>query len=157
MHKKMHWVWGGVFVFLFPSAVQAEIKPNALVSDGMVIQQGKTTTGWGTATGEDNITVELGLGVGEKPVQVTGMVDKDGKWAAHIPAQKAGGPYSLTISGKGSKVEIKEVYIGEVWICSGQSNMEWHLSNCENAEEARKTSQNEKIRLFTVPRLRLAK
>jgi len=154
MLKKMHWVWAGVFVFLFASAVQAEIKPNALISDGMVLQQGKTTTVWGTATGEDNITVELGLGVGEKPAKATGMVDKEGKWAAHISPQKAGGPYSLTISGKGSKVEIKEVYIGEVWICSGQSNMEWHLGNCENAEEARKNSHNEKIRLLTVPHLR---
>src|SRR5258708_38448258 len=102
MLKKMHWVWAGVFVFLFTSAVQAEIKPNALVSDGMGIQQGKTTTVWGTATGEDNITVELGLGVGEKPVQVTGMGDKDGKWASHIPPQKAGGPSSLTIYGQSS-------------------------------------------------------
>src|SRR5258707_6709635 len=152
MLKKMHWVWAGVFVFLFASAVQADIKPNSLISDGMVLQQGKTSTIWGTATGEDNITVELGLG--EKTVKATGMVDKDGKWAAHIPAQKAGGPYSLTISGKGGKIEIKEVYIGEVWICSGQSNMEWHLGNCENAEDARRNSQNEKIRLFTVPRLR---
>jgi sialate O-acetylesterase len=156
MLKKMHWVGAGVFVFLFTSAVQADIKPNALVSDGMVLQQGKITTVWGTATGEDNITVELGLG--EKPFKATGiMVDKDGKWAAHIPPQKAGGPYSLTISGKGSKIEIKEVYIGEVWICSGQSNMEMGLGACENGEEARKNSKNEKIRLFTVPRLRIDK
>ncbi|MFL5241670.1 MAG: sialate O-acetylesterase [Gemmataceae bacterium] len=148
MAKNARLALPGVLVFLLASAVQAEIKPHALISDGMVLQQKATSTVWGTAKPDEDITVVLGS---VKPVTV--RADKEGKWTAQIPGQKAGGPYALTISGKDEKdtVKLKDVYIGEVWICSGQSNMEMGLGGCENGEEARKKSQNEQIRLFTVP------
>jgi sialate O-acetylesterase len=66
-----------------------------------------------------------------------------------LPALEAGGPYTLTITGK-NKVTVKDVYVGEVWVCSGQSNMEWPVWASENALALIKESRNPKIRLFTV-------
>jgi sialate O-acetylesterase len=144
----------GLVLLVSGVCVRADIKPHALISDGMVLQQGQTITLWGTGAGPNEaLAVELtGL---EKPVSATCKADKEGKWQAFLPSQTAGGPYTLTIKGAaGSPIKINEVYIGEVWVCSGQSNMEWQLNNSANAEEARKKSTNEKIRLFTVPHLR---
>jgi sialate O-acetylesterase len=74
---------------------------------------------------------------------------KDGTFLAELSAMKAGGPYKLTIKGKNT-VTVQDVLVGEVWVASGQSNMEMHLSNCEKAKEAIAASTNPKIRLFTV-------
>jgi sialate O-acetylesterase len=78
---------------------------------------------------------------------------KDGKWKVvlELAPDLAGGPYTLTIKGKNT-ITLKNVYVGEVWICSGQSNMEWPVSLTRNADEAIEKAKNPKIRLFTVPK-----
>jgi sialate O-acetylesterase len=130
---------------------RADVKVPGLFSDGMVLQQGAECKIWGTAEANENVTVELNLGKGG--VAVGAAADKDGKWVAKLPAQKAGGPYTLTIQGK-NKIALKDVYVGEVWVCSGQSNMEMRLDKCADGAKHVKESQNPKIRLFTVPRAR---
>jgi sialate O-acetylesterase len=143
----------GLVLLLLAITAHANIKPHALISDGMVLQQGQTITLWGTGAGpNEEIAIELtGL---EKPVGATCKADKEGKWKAFLPSQAPGGPYALTFKGAGTPIKINDIYIGEVWVCSGQSNMEMRLNGCTNAEEARKKSANEKIRLFTVPFLK---
>src|SRR5262249_18626738 len=133
---------------------RGEIKPNALISSGMVLQRDKTITLWGSATAGDTLTITLNA---KSPVESTYKVETSGKWKALIPAQKEGGPYTLTIEGKvdDPKITINDVYIGEVWVCSGQSNMEMGLAGAD-PEEAQKRSRNEKIHLFTVHRARSA-
>src|SRR5262249_18054844 len=75
--------------------------------------------------------------------------DKDGKFLIKLPVMKAGGPYTLTVKGK-NDVTLKDVWFGEVWVCSGQSNMEWKLSQSFEPKKDIRDSKSPKIRLFTV-------
>ena len=77
---------------------------------------------------------------------------KDGKWLVQLDNLKAGGPFEMTIAGK-NEIHLKNVYVGDVWICSGQSNMEMALFSTENAAKAIAGSKNPNIRLFTVPKI----
>ncbi len=139
-------------VCLASQQARADVKPHALFTDGMVLQQGVGCPIWGTADPGEEISASLDatyLAVGAKSIQA----EADGRWKITLPSStiKAGGPYKLTIKGKNT-ITLKEVYVGDVWICSGQSNMEWPLRLTHNAEEAIKNAKNSKIRLFTVPK-----
>jgi sialate O-acetylesterase len=127
--------------------VRANVTPNPLFGNGMVLQQGIKCPVWGKAAPDEEVRVTF-KGDGDA-VEEKATADKDGKWRVDLPAQKAGGPYTLSIEGK-NKIALKDVYVGEVWVCSGQSNMEWPLSASAGAKEAITASKNPKIRLFTV-------
>ncbi len=135
--------------------VRADVKLNPLFTDGMVLQRGVDCPIWGTADPDEEISVGIEkegiLGFSVKPW--TRKAKADGQWKGAIPMStiKAGGPYTLTIKGKNTLV-LKDVYVGDVWICSGQSNMEMPVAATHNAEEVIKNAKNPKIRLFTVPR-----
>jgi sialate O-acetylesterase len=126
---------------------RADVKPHALFSDGAVLQQGVKVPVWGSCDADETVVVQADF-PGGNAMKVPAVV-KDGKFLAELPALKAGGPYTLTIKGKNT-VTVKDVLVGEVWLASGQSNMEMHLESCENAKEAIAASANPKIRLFTV-------
>jgi sialate O-acetylesterase len=136
---------------LLAPAARADVKPHALFSDGMVLQQRVQCPVWGTADPGEEISVSLstqGEVVSTKPVRA----DKDGKWRIDLPTLSAGGPFQMIIKGKNT-VTLKDVYVGEVWICSGQSNMQWTVNQGGgNVKEVVANSKNPKIRLFTVPR-----
>jgi sialate O-acetylesterase len=132
--------------------VRADVKPHALFSDGMVLQQGAQCPIWGTADPGEQVSVIFET----KPRAATTIAaavnaDNDGKWRInlHLASEMAGGPYTLTIKGKNT-IPLKDVYVGEVWVCSGQSNMEWPLARTVNAEEAIQNAKNPMIHLFTV-------
>jgi sialate O-acetylesterase len=130
---------------LHASTARAEVKPHPLISDGMVLQQGPRANIWGTADrGEEIVTVTF-LGHEYKTA-----VGPDGKWIVQLTDLKAGGPHEMTIAGT-NKVTIKNVLIGEVWVCSGQSNMEMQLQSCADPQKAIAESKNPNIHLFTVP------
>ncbi len=95
----------------------ADVKLPALISDNMVIQRHVSVPIWGSADLGEKVTVNFN-GKNFKAV-----ADKDGKWMIKLKALKAGGPYEMTVSGK-NKIVVKDVMVGEVWICSGQSNMQ---------------------------------
>jgi sialate O-acetylesterase len=97
----------------------ADVKPASLFCDHAVLQQGRPLPVWGTAEEGEKVTVSFSG-------QTLSTVARDGKWSVRIPAQPAGGPHLLTIAGK-NRIEITDVYIGEVWVCGGQSNMERQL------------------------------
>jgi sialate O-acetylesterase len=158
MLKRLPFV-AAALVLLVPAA-RADIKPHPLCSDGMVLQQGRTCRVWGTADPEEEFTFiwkfgDKAIGGGKH------KADKDGKWSAVVPLDpklegapegfiaKAGGPYEITIKGKNT-VTIKDIYVGEVWVASGQSNMEQSINATANADEAKKNAKNPKLRLFTV-------
>jgi sialate O-acetylesterase len=132
-----------LIVGLHGSALAA-VKPHPLVSDGMVLQQGIKAPVWGTADPGEEITVKF---LDQEQKTAAG---KDGKWLVRLDNLKAGGPYELTIRGTNT-VEIKNVLVGEVWVCSGQSNMEWPLRASADGAKAIADSANPKIRLLTVP------
>jgi len=78
---------------------------------------------------------------------------RNGKWTVKLPALKAGGPDTLIVEGK-NRIELKNVLVGEIWICSGQSNMEWPLNKSFESEKDIAGAANPNLRLFTVPKLK---
>jgi sialate O-acetylesterase len=114
----------------------------------MVLQQHTKCPIWGTAAPKEKITATLNTGTGG--TGVGSSADENGNWRLILPTQGAGGPYSLTIKGEKDTITIKDVYVGEVWIASGQSNMEWSVNAGETPAEIKAHSKNPKLRLFTV-------
>jgi sialate O-acetylesterase len=129
-------------------ATRADVKPASIFGDNMVLQQGMSGVPvWGTADPGEAITVSLG------GLMAEATADDKGRWMARFVGLGAGGdPTTLTITGKGSSVTFKNVVIGEVWICSGQSNMQWAVRQSAEPEVTAANAKYPQIRLFTVPR-----
>jgi len=112
----------------------------------MVLQRDEPIAVWGWADDGEEVTVRLNHSEAKAHTQ-------NGKWKLYLPKQKAGGPHELTVLGK-NELRFQNVLVGEVWICSGQSNMEWPLRAAYEAQSAIQNSQNPKIHLLTVPKLK---
>lgn len=123
----------------------AEVKPATIFGSGMVIQQGIENAVWGWADKNEKVHVAIN---GKNAKTVT---DKTGKWMVKLPPMEYGGPYTLTITGK-NKIQFTNVMVGEVWLCSGQSNMEFSVSEALHADEEISNANYPSIRLFTVAR-----
>jgi len=132
-------------LFAFVSSVNAEITLPKIFSSNMVLQQGMEIPVWGWADSGEEVMVSF------NGVSVRATTDTDGKWMVKLPVQAYGGPYKLTVKGKNT-IAFENVMIGEVWVCSGQSNMEWPLANAKNGQEAVAEANYPNIRLFTVPK-----
>ena len=124
------------------SCLSAAVQPNSLFSDGAVLQQGIPIPVWGNANEGEKITVQLNA-------QTATTVAKDAKWMVRLAPQSAGGPYTLSISGENS-VTINNVMIGEVWVCAGQSNMQFELLKADNATEEIPKADYSNMRMFRV-------
>jgi sialate O-acetylesterase len=128
-----------------PAAARAEVKPNSLFSDGAVLQQGVAVPVWGTANDGEKVTVKFQR-------QTLTATAKDGRWLVRLKPLKAGGPFTLTVASESNTLTITNVLVGEVWLASGQSNMEFALSRAANAAETVAAAGDPQLRLFTVPR-----
>lgn len=128
-----------------PAALEAAVTPNALFSEHAVLQQGVKAAVWGTTDQAEDVIVSF---AGQK---VT-TTPADGKWRVNLEPLAAGGPHVMTINQGATTVEIKDVLVGEVWICGGQSNMRWTLKQCDDGSEAIANSANDQLRLLTIPR-----
>jgi sialate O-acetylesterase len=122
--------------------LRADVRPNPLFTDGAVLQRDQTIPVWGTARDGEKVTVEL---AGQK-VSTTA---KNGVWRVDLQPLKTGEPLTMTITGDNT-VTIKNILVGEVWVCSGQSNMEWKFAACANTAEERPKANYPKVRMFTV-------
>src|SRR5262245_35430458 len=126
MTKENPWRLLFVLSFLllpcFSKPAFAEVHLPSLIGDNMVIQQGQKVRFWGTANPGEKISVSLA------GIQAVAFAENNGNWEVMIGPFKAGGPFDLTLKGANT-LKIKNVLIGEVWVCSGQSNMEWPLIN----------------------------
>ncbi|MDD4226972.1 MAG: sialate O-acetylesterase [Mariniphaga sp.] len=144
----------GLFLFfsLISLFVQAEIKLPAIFGNHMVLQQQTDAAIWGkSAAGK---TVRVNTSWNNKNYQV--QSDQQGNWKVKVNTPRAGGPYEITVSD-GTTLKLEDVLIGEVWICSGQSNMAMPMKGYHNqpvigSNEAIATSANPDIRLITVER-----
>jgi len=125
---------------------RADVKLPGLFSDNMVLQQGMRLPIWGWADDGEKVTVTFR---GKK----ASATARNGKWMVKLPSQKAGGPDTLAVEGK-NKIDVRNVVVGEVWICSGQSNMEFPLGRSFESEKDIATSANPNIHLFTAPQLK---
>jgi sialate O-acetylesterase len=133
------------FAFLFlASGARADVKLPALFSDNMVLQQGMRVPVWGWADEGERVTVTF------RGRKVSATATK-GKWRVTLPSLKAGGPDTFTVEGR-NRIELRNVLVGEVWVCSGQSNMEWSLGRSFEPEKDIASSANPGLRLFTVPK-----
>ena len=142
MGKFKHVVSVSLAILLTLSALasQAAVKPNPLFSNGAVLQQGMRLPVFGTAT-DEKVTVEF---QGQK---VSAIVS-GGYWILHLKPLRAGGPFTMKIND----LELTNILVGEVWLCSGQSNMGFMVSQSENAEPAIASSKDSMLRLLTVPK-----
>jgi len=125
---------------------QAEIKLPAIIGDHMVLQQGQKNPLWGWASPGEKITVTVD---GQSH---SATADEKGKWKVSLDPLKVGGPYEITIKGKES-ITLKDVLSGEVWICSGQSNMAMAVASSNDADLEIMTANYPKIRLISVPQV----
>lgn len=121
----------------------ADVRLPALICDSMVLQQGTRAKIWGWADPDEAVTVAIG------DQAITRKADNRGKWYVRLRPMTAGGPYTMTISGKNSIV-IENVAVGEVWVCSGQSNMSMDVDKCINAEAEIASGDYPMLRCFTV-------
>ncbi len=129
------------------SAALADVRLPAVIADNMVLQRGEKVPIWGWAAPGEEITVSAGwLSMGW-----TVTADRDGKWRFEMTPPKAGGPHEMTLRGKNT-VAIKNILVGEVWVCSGQSNMQWSVKQSANAEQEIAAANLPNIRLFSVQR-----
>lgn len=133
-----------VWVFLTMTISQAQIRVAHIFGDHMVLQRNKEIPVWGWASSKEKVTVKLG---GQTKVVQAGS---DGKWMIKFAAMPAGGPFQLLISAKSGKITLNDVLIGEVWICSGQSNMEWPVNRADNADNEKQAAAFPQIRHFKV-------
>lgn len=124
---------------------QTEARPfvSPMFSDNMVLQRGQAVPVWGWAKAGKKVQVSVAGKSG------SAIADADGKWVAKVGPLPVGGPYDLKISGAQSAT-YHNVLVGDVWVCSGQSNMEMGIGNVNNAEEEIKSANYPQIRLFTV-------
>ena len=126
----------------------AAVRLPAVFGDHMIIQQNKPIIVWGWAAAQETVTIRL---AGQEAQAIAGA---DGAWKAVLPAVKAGGgPLELTVAGsKSAPVAFKDVLAGEVWLCSGQSNMEWWLASTFSSGPEVLRADDPMIRLFNVPK-----
>src|SRR6185369_7806829 len=125
----------------------AHIQVSGLFSDNMVLQQGVSVPIWGYAHEGDKVTVTFR---GQKVSATAHNL----KWSLKLHALKAGGPDTLTIATETHKLQFTNVMVGEVWICSGQSNMEWPLSSAFEPANDIASATNTLIRIFKVPNVK---
>ncbi|MCA9117075.1 MAG: sialate O-acetylesterase [Planctomycetaceae bacterium] len=127
------------------ATAQAEVKLATIFGDSMVLQRELPVPVWGTADAGEKVTVTFG----DQSKEAT--ADDAGKWQVKLDPLKASSePQELKAAGS-STVVLKDVLVGEVWICSGQSNMEWRLATAMNPKEEIAASDHPLIRLFDVP------
>jgi sialate O-acetylesterase len=129
-------------IFGAAAPVSAEVKLNPLFSDGAVLQRGCEVPVWGTARDGEKVTVEFG----DQKLTTTAA---KGAWRVNLKPLAAGGPFSMKVSGD-NQVTIENLLVGEVWICSGQSNMQFGLAGATTGKTAIENANFPKIRFFTV-------
>lgn len=132
-------------LLLLAAPAFCDVQLPKIFGDNMVLQRDKDINIWGWANPKEKVTVQLNK---QSKIVITG---KDGKWKLSLAAEAAGGPYQLIVKGKNT-ITINNVLIGDVWICSGQSNMEWTLQNTNNATEEIRQANYPSIRHFEVPK-----
>jgi sialate O-acetylesterase len=152
MDTRKRTLLGIVFISLlcagFAPGLSAEVKLPAVIGDHMVIQQGMPVTIWGWAAKSEQVVVRLG-GQEQKA-----RAAADGKWRVVFdPLKAAGSALEMTVHGeKGPDLVVKDILVGEVWLCSGQSNMEWAMEWLAYTTPDIMKADHPRLRLFQVPK-----
>ena len=134
-----------VLVLAMSHAGLADVRLPKVIGSQMVLQREKPLKIWGWADTGEKVTVEC---AGSKE---TATANDKGEWLVTLPPMKAGGPHTMTVSGNNT-VTLTDILVGEVWIGSGQSNMEFGVSGTNDAEKEIAAAKHPNIRLFLVPK-----
>ncbi len=135
-----------LLLFSAPLNIFAEVGMPAIFSDHMVLQREKELTFWGWADARERVRIIIG------EQTKTTRADKNGDWSVKIDPLQTGGPIEILVQGKNNQLLFDNVLVGDVWLASGQSNMEWPVSRSDNPEEEIKMADYPQIRIFDVER-----
>ncbi|MEP6676253.1 MAG: sialate O-acetylesterase [Ferruginibacter sp.] len=132
-------------IFCITAKLYSQVRVPQIVSDSMILQRDARLKIWGWASAQEKITVKFN----SKTYKT--KADEKGNWSVYLSPMKAGGPYSMSISGI-NNISLKEILIGDVWLCSGQSNMEHYMAQHEvlYAKEIAEVNYPQ-IRQFKIP------
>lgn len=130
-------------LLLISFAASADVRLPAIFQDHMVLQRGQPVAVWGWGSPGEQVTITLNSN------SASVKTDRDGKWHIKLPALPAGGPYDLVIKGN-NVITLADVLIGDVWICGGQSNMQWKVNQTGYAEPDTTFLATNRVRFFTV-------
>ena len=133
-------------LLLLSGVAQAGVQLPRLFSDGAVLQRDQPLRIWGTADADAPVHVDFN---GSAVDVVAGA---DGRWSATLPAQGAGGPYQLAVRSGDSTLSVRDLLVGDVWLASGQSNMEWPVASSDDFEAVIASAGDTQIRHFKIPK-----
>ena len=138
---------GLLSLVVFVAAVQlsAAVTVSSIFGDAMVLQRGKPIPVWGRADAAESVTVRI------NGSESRTVANERGFWKVQLPAMAAGGPHELVVEATNT-LTFGDVMVGEVWVCSGQSNMEWPVTRTDNAQDVLEKCADRAIRLFKIPR-----
>ena len=128
-----------------PAAAEETLLAKVFADHG-VLQRDRPIAVWGNAAAGEEVTVTLGSATQRA------RADANGRWNVTLPAMPAGGPHSLSAHSPTRAQDVSDLLVGDVWLCSGQSNMEWTVRNALNADWEAAHSANDRIRHVTIPR-----
>ena len=134
-----------LFILLSSFSLQAAVSLPHIFASRMVLQRNKPISIWGWAKANEKINVQL------HKQNIETIANSNGEWLVTLQAESAGGPYELVVTGE-NKLVFTDVLIGDVWLCSGQSNMAFSVNEAQNAEAEKLAADFPNIREFTVPR-----
>ncbi len=129
---------------LMPVIASADVNLPAIISDHMVLQRSDNVPIWGTAAPGENVAVRMG------EQMVSAQADARGKWRVRFDLSKSdAGPFEMIVSGR-NEIRITDVLVGQVWLASGQSNMEFLLKDTIDGDKEMARSANPQLREFHV-------
>ena len=133
-------------VLLGHRAGLCNVRMPAFFSDHMVLQQGQKIAVWGWADPGERVQATL------SSARASALADPGGRWMLRLDRQRPGGPHELVVTGSKGSITIRDVLIGEVWLCSGQSNMQFALRSTSRAALDLPQADQPQIRLLQIPR-----
>ena len=142
--RRSGWLAATLVAFLSTSTVNADVKLPNVFGDHMVLQQGQKNKVWGVAEAGEAITVSIN-GQSQKATAAA-----DGNWSVMLEPLAVGGPFELSVKGK-NEVKFTDVLVGEVWVCSGQSNMQQSVNASNDADIERLAAKFPMIRMINFP------
>lgn len=135
----------GLFALLVAAPAWADVKLPHVFSDHAVLQRDMSVPVWGWADPSEEVTISLGNQT------KNAKANQDGKWRVKFDKLTAGGPHTLTVKGKNT-LTVNDVLIGEVWLASGQSNMQWTVKQARDFDKEKSSADFPQIRMFSVER-----
>lgn len=135
-----------ITLLVWTQSIQADVRLPSVFGDHMVLQRGQANPVWGWADAGEEVTVRI---AGQSKTVKT---DGQGKWRITLDAMDAGGPHTLVVAGKNT-LTFEDVLVGEVWLCSGQSNMQFAVQSANDGDLEKLAATFPNIRLITVPQV----